>query len=50
MKCESKFMDITYGSQAFCKACGMDIGLNPIKSKHKGIVELYCCEDCAKLR
>jgi hypothetical protein len=43
MECQ-KFNDITYGNKLFCKACGMDIGFDPIKRKD----ELYCCEDCAK--
>jgi hypothetical protein len=44
MKCESEFKDTTYGSEIFCKSCGMDIGLNPIKKGN----ELYCCEGCIK--
>lgn len=50
MKCVSKFSDVTYGSDLFCKKCGMDLGLNPIKIRHKGTFEVYCCEDCAKIK
>ncbi len=50
MKCISEFEDITYGGDLFCKACGMDIGLNPVKVSRRGNIELYCCEGCAKLK
>ena len=43
MECESKFKDVTYGKGKFCKSCGMDIGLNPIKQNNK----FYCCKECA---
>ncbi|MBR9691588.1 hypothetical protein GOV06_02280 [Candidatus Woesearchaeota archaeon] len=43
MQCD-EFKDSTYGSELFCRTCGMDIGLNSIKRRD----EIYCCEDCTK--
>ncbi len=48
MKCVSKFSDITYGSDLFCNTCGMDIGLNPIRVRHKDTIRLYCCDECVQ--
>jgi hypothetical protein len=45
MKCEDKFKDVTYGKGEFCKSCGMDLGLNPIKSRDN----FYCCEECVDI-
>ncbi len=50
MKCELEFKDANYGTELFCKTCGMDIGLNPIRRHHKGVIQLFCCEDCAKVK
>ncbi len=49
MKCELEFKGISYGSKLFCKTCGMDIGLNPIKVHHKDVIQLFCCRDCARI-
>ena len=38
-----------FGGSLFCDVCGMDLGFKPIKKSHKGMVDLYCCKDCAKL-
>jgi len=50
MECISKFKDVNYNSNLFCKTCGMDIGLAPIKVNRKDNVFLYCCEDCAEIK
>jgi len=48
MNCDAHIEYASYGSQLFCKTCGMDIELGAVKVHHKGGVFLYCCEDCAK--
>lgn len=50
MKCETIFKDASFHAELFCRSCGMDIGFNPVKTHHRGEIELYCCEDCAKIR
>lgn len=50
MRCESEFHDVNYSSDLFCRTCGMDVGLNPIKVHYKRKIKLYCCEDCAEIK
>ena len=48
--CNSEMKTATYGSELFCRICGMDIGLNPIRISHSGEYKVYCCEECAKTK
>jgi hypothetical protein len=50
MKCISEFKDASYGSDVFCKVCGMNIGLEAVIVIRGGIKGPYCCEECAKLK
>jgi len=35
----------SYGnSETYCRLCGMDIGLNPVKEKKGREIIYYCCE------
>lgn len=45
MNCKIK--DATYGSDAFCRVCGMNLGFKPKIKKRKRRVLIYCCENCA---
>jgi len=46
MNCECDFETANFNSDIYCKICGMDVDLNPIRKKDKGKVILYCCEGC----
>jgi len=43
-----KIKNATYGSELFCKICGMDIGLDFVLKSSKHKTGLYCCDNCAK--
>jgi hypothetical protein len=43
-----KIRKANFGSEFFCRICGMDIGLEFILKSKKGKTEIYCCENCAQ--
>ena len=45
MDCKCDFDEANFGSQIFCKKCGMDIELNTFKFHNQNKTELYCCEE-----
>jgi DNA-directed RNA polymerase subunit RPC12/RpoP len=50
INCNTDLDKASYGNEVFCKTCGMDIEFNPVKKIYKGITQLYCCDNCAKIR
>ena len=50
IECKINEKNATYGSENYCKSCGMSLTINPIVKNNKGHVNLYCCEECAKAK
>ncbi|HII72317.1 TPA: hypothetical protein HA265_06190 [Candidatus Woesearchaeota archaeon] len=50
MECGCELKDSTFGGPKYCGVCGMDLGMNPVVSKKKGVKEYYCCAGCADIR
>ena len=46
MNCECDFEKAEFGKDIYCKNCGMDVGLDPIRIHTKRREDIYCCEGC----
>jgi len=49
MECKIDEKNISFGSNAFCDVCGMDLGINAVRKKHRSTILWYCCKNCASL-
>ena len=46
MACDCEISDSDFGTDLFCKSCGMDLGFQAIKKRTNKKIEYFCCEGC----
>jgi hypothetical protein len=44
--CDCEIKESDFGSELFCKSCGMNIEFNGIKKRVNKKEEYFCCEGC----